>query len=282
LHSFKMVNHTSMNINSLKSKIYLYTLIVALISLPLSEIGTQNPAPHTKSVLTIGNSFADNAATFLSQIAESVPGYTIEITKANIGGCSLEKHATLIEKCQEDPDLNPYYKKYCLQDLLTKEDYDVVTIQQVSHLSIHSDSYEPYARHLIDFIRKNAEGSEIKVHQIWAYGPGSDRLEKWDMTREEMQSRLVQNYTTLATHYDLDILPSGNAFYKAFQKNPTLDLWTQDRYHANMNGCYLAGCVWFGKLFGISPKKIQFVPEGMDPKTAKFLRKMAAKVVNNW
>src|SRR5690606_4922932 len=273
--------HTSMNINSLKSKIYLYTLIAALISLPLSEIGTQNPAPHTKSVLTIGNSFADNAATFLSQIAESVPGYTIEITKANIGGCSLEKHAALIGECRKNPDLKPYYQKYCLQELLTMKDYDVVTIQQVSHLSIHADSFEPFAHELIDFIRKNAEESEIKVHQIWAYGPGSDRLEKWEMTREEMQSRLVQNYTDLASRYNLDILPSGNAFYTAFEKNPKLDLWSRDRYHANPNGCYLAGCVWFGELFGISPKKIQFVPDGMEPKTAKFLRKMAAKVVNN-
>jgi hypothetical protein len=99
------------------------------------------------------------------------------------------------------------------------------------------------------------------------------------MPREEMHNGLVENYQVLAERYGLDLLPSGNAFYRATLENESIDLWMQDRYHANMNGCYLAGCVWFGKLFGVSPQKIEFVPEGMEPETARFLQKIAAKEI---
>lgn len=263
------------------SKLWIFFIAVFISVLHISARWTEKPIDRSISVLTIGNSFADNACTYLSQIAESVPGYDINVTKANIGGCSLEKHAALIGKCQEDPSLKPYYEKYCLEDLLIIREYDFVTIQQVSSQSFKPDSYEPYAGRLIKLIKENASEAEIIIHQTWAYGPGSKRLENWNMTREDMQKGLSENYSSLASEYGLDILPSGNAFYRSFEKNPVIDLWNDDRYHANMYGCYLAGCVWFGKMFGVSPKKIRFVPEGMKPETANFLRKVAAKVVKD-
>lgn len=261
------------------SKVWIPLFVAFICVLHISARWEDKPVNPSISILTIGNSFADNACTFLPQIAESVPGYNINITKANIGGCSLEKHANLIGKCQENPNLNPYFDKYCLEDLLTMQDYDFVTIQQVSSLSFKSESYEPYAQKLINFISKHAPGAETVIHQTWAYGPGSKRLENWDMTREDMQKGLSENYSNLASKYNLDILPSGSAFFRSFEKNSGIDLWNNDRYHANMYGCYLAGCVWFGKMSGESPRKIRFVPEGMESEDAKFLRKVAAKVL---
>ena len=49
-------------------------------------------AMQTIRLLTIGNSFADNAITFLQPLAESTGRVRFEIGTANIGGCSLEKH----------------------------------------------------------------------------------------------------------------------------------------------------------------------------------------------
>ena len=49
---------------------------------------------------------------------------------------------------------------------------------------------------------------------------------------------------------------------------------TETRLTKSEYGCYLAGCVWFGKLFNVSPEKIKFIPEGFDPKRAVLLRKM--------
>lgn len=260
----------------------LLTCVLLLSSFFIVQAVEQfNNPPTTKSVkiLTVGNSFAENAITYLSQITSSVAGCEIIIVKANIGGCSLERHANLIRDCETNQGLKPYANKYCLKDLLLSGTFDFITIQQVSHLSFKPDSYYPYADILFKFLKDHAPQAQIIIHQTWAYSPSSKRLEEWKLPRDEMHKGLVDGYNKLAAHLNLDILPSGQAYYSSFKKRPDIDLWAKDGYHASNNGCYLAGCVWFGKFFDISPKKIRFVPEDMSAETAKYLRKIAAKEI---
>jgi hypothetical protein len=230
------------------------------------------------TVLTVGNSFADNACAYLPQIAESVPGCQIRIIKANIGGCSLEKHAALIKECEADPKLRPYAKKDSLKTLLQKERYDVITVQQVSHQSFRPESYQPHAAELTAFIRQHAPDAEVVVHQTWAYAPDSGRLDELQISRDRMHAGLVACYATLAQSLGgVRLLRSGEAFYSSHRDNPGIDLWNaRDRFHASRAGCYLAGCVWFGELFGVSPEKVAFVPEGLTQEEAATLRRTAA------
>ncbi len=184
-----------------KGKILSGIFICAILLLNLltsrgGEPGSWLQNNKTLKILTIGNSFANNACTFLPQIAESVPGCRIEITKANIGGCSLEKHASLIKECENDPTLKPYSEKYCLKELLQMDNYDFVTIQQDSKSSFRSESFQPYADILIMFIKKYSPHSTITIHQTWAYNPNCKRLKDWGIARKEMHSRLVKNYNT--------------------------------------------------------------------------------------
>ena len=246
----------------------------ALIMAPASLVAED---VKTVKVLTVGNSFADNACTFLKQIAESVPGCKIEISKANIGGCSFEKHSQLIKGCEADPKLKPYQSKYSLKELLQKEKWDVVTIQQVSHSSFRPESYQPFADQVVACIKTNAPGAEILIHQTWAYGPDCKRLEGFKLTRQQMNAGLVTCYADLARHFGgLRMLKSGETFTASLLANPEIDLWNaKDRSHASQEGCYLAGCVWFGELFGISPEKVTYVPKGMNPAVAATLRKTA-------
>lgn len=233
-------------------------------------------------VLTVGNSFADNASKWLEPIAASVPGYNIAVTKANIGGCSLERHVNEIYKCEQNSDAKPYYKKYCLEELLTMDDYDYITIQQVSSLSFKPESFQPWADSLIAFIKMHSPESEIIIHQTWAYATDCTRLNAWHLSRRQMQEGIIKSYNQLADQRDLEIIPSGAAFYNATTHQDDLYLWNKDGYHANNEGCYLAGCVWLGKLLNISPKKVKYVPEEMDQKTAKFLRKTAHKTLKDY
>lgn len=244
-----------------------------------SGIYAQIGGEKVVKILTIGNSFADNATTYLEEMAESVPGYAIEVTRATIGGSSLEKHASLIEACEEDPSIKPYSGQFCLRELLVREPYDFVTIQQVSSQSFKPETFEPYAGQIIRFVRELAPQAQILVHQTWAYDEDCVRLENWDLSKAEMHRGLVESYDKLASDYNLQILPSGEAFYRSYAKDPELNLWKSDNYHANENGCYLAGSVWLGRILDVSPKKIKFVPEGMDRKTARFFRKMAKKAL---
>jgi len=258
----------------MKKTILIMTLVLAMLC------GVSAMETNTVKILTIGNSFADNALMLLGNITRSVPGCKIVVGKANIGGCYLEKHAKLIKDCEADPLLKPYYKKYTLKERLKKDKWDVVTIQQVSHKSFKSESYQPYADEIVECIKTNAPQAEIVIHQTWAYAPSCKRLPGFGITRDEMHSGLTKCYTDLSKHYDgMRIFPSGNALYKSYKQFPEINLWNSDGYHANQSGCYLAGCVWFGELFGVSPEKVTWSPKGMDLEVAKKLRKVAAEVL---
>lgn len=231
----------------------------------------------TVKILTIGNSFADNACRFLDKITQSVDGCFIIIGKANLGGCSLERHASLIEQCKQDPSKKPYSGK-SLKDILQSEDWDAVTIQQVSSSSFRPESFQPYADQICEYIKKYSPQSQIYIHETWPYAPDCPRLEQFELSHKKMYKKLRKNYITLSKRYDAPILGSGDAFYYSHKKNNCINLWSEkDRYHASPEGCYLAGCVWFSKLFEKDPEAVTFVPEGMEKETATFLRKVAAK-----
>lgn len=230
-------------------------------------------------ILAIGNSFTLNACRYLSDISSSAGDYNIRITTATIGGSSLEEHARLITACEQDDSIKQYAGKYTLRELLEKETYNFVTIQQVSSLSFKRDSYQPIGNILVEYIKKYAPSAQILIHQTWAYSPACPRLSKWEMIRDEMHTQLVKSYAVFAGEMGLVIIHSGQAYYEAFKKQPDIYLWKEDGYHANQNGEYLAGLVWFEKLFGVSPIKVNYVPEGIALKSAKYLRRIADKQI---
>ncbi|MCR9116562.1 MAG: hypothetical protein NXI22_06360, partial [bacterium] len=76
---------------------------VAAISLTQFAFGQDEPsAPRSIRVLTIGNSFAGNACKYLKEIARD-GNVKLTIGTANLGGCTLERHATLAKQSAADP-----------------------------------------------------------------------------------------------------------------------------------------------------------------------------------
>jgi hypothetical protein len=96
-----------------------------------SQTGTTPAAPPRTSVrvLTIGNSFSDNATEYLPTLAEA-GGKQLVLYKASLGGCSLERHVKLARAAQDDPQSavgRPYGKegaKYSLPEALVKNKWD--------------------------------------------------------------------------------------------------------------------------------------------------------------
>lgn len=256
-------------------------VIISLYFITLNSFagnsGENKNFTQTVKILTIGNSFANNACQYLEQITESVKGCNIVIGKANVGGCSLEQHASMIKKCEKDTSFKPYNGK-SLKEWLVEDKWDVVTIQQVSHLSFKAESFQPFADEICELIKKYAPQAKVYIHETWAYAPDCSRLEGFGITNTRMYRKLRKNYKVLSKRYDAPILTSGDAFSRTYKKDSSIDLWNDnDRFHASMNGCYLAGCVWFTELFDRSPQEVQFVPKGMSADTAKFLQANAAQ-----
>lgn len=184
--------------------------------------GTTEPL----KVLHVGNSFSNNAATFLPQLAEA-GGKNLLLAGATIGGCSLERHARHLNEAKAgDPKgsayrtdkklgLNTTSKTVTLPEALAAQDWDVVTIQQASPMSFRPESYEPYAEQLVTEIREKAPNATILIHQTWPYRPDHALLKKENMTPDTMYALLVDAYNKLGERYDLGFLPSGNAVYTA-------------------------------------------------------------------
>lgn len=212
-------------------RLALGVLAVAVFTLPLRAA---DAARDSVRVLTIGNSFADDATTYLPDLAKA-GGKDLVLFRANLGGCSLERHARHLAAALADPaatdvEARPYknnpavtgladLKTVSLLDALKARPWDYVTIQQVSHQSFKPESYEPYAAQLIAAIRQLAPQAEILVHQTWAYREDHPFFKKDDgFTPLAMYEQSRAAYHALAARYgDLRLLPSGDALHLARQ-----------------------------------------------------------------
>lgn len=271
-------------------------------------------------VLAIGNSFSANASRYLADIAGS-GGSKLVFGHAMIGGCPIEKHLNLAKKFEanpEDPEGKPYKKgekALSLKDLLTAENWDVVTIQQFSGYSYKPETYRPYAKELCEYVKKYAPQAEIAVHETWAYRADNANTFKDGFTPVDMYQGIVKSYYGIAKELGVKrVLPVGDAFQlvnetpgqtfeidKSFdpktavkpalpKQNPTLNIgWVWDaktgklRYdhgHANVRGEYLGGLVWYEKLFNGDARKTTFKPEKISEEDAAFLRSIAHAVVS--
>jgi hypothetical protein len=182
-------------------------------------------------LLTIGNSFANNATQHLPGLARA-GGKELEIFRANLGGHSLEQHVgylTAYEADARDPVGRPYPDQFSatpqtagklsLREILELRDWDYITIQQVSRLSFIPESFEPFAGILVGYLRRHEPEAEILVHQTWAYREDSPLFETGEVTAVTMHARLRANYGALAARHGLRHLPVGDAFHAA-RKNP--------------------------------------------------------------
>jgi hypothetical protein len=172
-------------------------------------------------LLTVGNSFADNATAYLRQIAQAA-GYELVLCRANIGGCSLEQHWKLAEAYEADPAAatgKPYahpvkgQPNISLREALALESWDFVTIQQYSVLCTDVATYRPYAGKLAAYIKQYAPQAEVLLHQTWAYRNDDPRFTDGKENADSMYRGLVQAYSAIARELGVRQIPVGDAFH---------------------------------------------------------------------
>jgi hypothetical protein len=201
-----------------------HTLAILTVAfLCLAHGGNVGAAAKTIRLLTIGNSFADNALTFLPQIVEAA-GHKLIVGRANLGGCSLErhwKHAAQHEAAPKGTSGSPYRSgKFSLSDMLTKDRWDFITLQQVSYKSHDLSTYHPYVEHLHRYVVERAPQAKILAHQIWAYRVDDPRFVPKNAgiephTQKAMYEQVRAAYRTIAKELGIGILPSGDAMFIA-------------------------------------------------------------------
>ena len=205
------------------------TLTILVASLALVVGSAASGQGTTVKVLAIGNSFSNDALTYLDSLAKAT-GNTLVLGHAMIGGCDFERHlrhADAHEKDPADPAGRPYAGKKSLKDLLTQEAWEVVTIQQVSSKSFKPETFHPHADRLIELVRRHAPQAEIVIHQTWAYRDDHGFFGQPDLNPDTMYRGLRAAYDGLAQQYGLRQIPSGDAM-EAARRDPAWGRFVPD------------------------------------------------------
>ena len=205
-------------------------------------------------ILSIGNSFSDDAQRYLRAIAAS-EGVEIETLNLCIGGCSLQTHASHVKDGARAYLFHYNGDLYC-EDLVTLDEglgmreWDVVTLQQVSTHSFDKESFYPYIYEVADYVRKKLPNAKIYMHQTWAYEHGSPRsIEITDGRGSEyMLDGIRQAYRQAKREIGAEaVIPSGELM-ELLRLNKAEGIY-RDTFHAGYGlGRYAIGLLWF-KLF---------------------------------
>lgn len=207
------------------------------------------------NILSIGNSFSQDAQRYLHQIARA-DGVKLTCVNLYIGGCPLSKHYRnmLSEKSEYSLEVNGISTGFrvSLKEALLNRDWDVITVQQVSQQSPDYDTYQPYLDGLVEYVRRLAPKAKIVIHQTWAYEQESKRLneELGYSDYKQMLSDVTNAYQTAAQRIGADgIIPSGEVFDAMLESG--IEKIHRDTFHASLGlGRYALGLIWYRVLTG--------------------------------
>ena len=218
----------------------------------------------TINVLSIGNSFSQDAQRYIHDLARS-EGVSIETVNLCIGGCPLERHFRNMQGDKSDYSLEVnghtgigFFST--IKEALLAKSWDYVTVQQASHLSYREESYQPYLAELVKYIRTLCPQAKVLLHQTWAYETGSVRIEKFGfVSYDQMFAEVKHCYGKAAEETKVDgIIPSGTALAYALQKG--IASVHRDALHVSLGvGRLILAMTWYGYLTGNSIDSIHFM-----------------------
>lgn len=240
-------------------------------------------------ILAVGNSFSQDATTFIHQAARA-QGLEVKVVNLYIGGCPLERHWANVESGEAayEYQLNGVFtgRMAGLEEVLSEENWDVIVTHQASHDSGWMDSYEPFLGRLLEVFRRHAPGAVLALQETWAYEADSDhpRFIRYNRDQKEMYDRLRFCYRTMARRYGLPLLPSGDVIQQ-LRAMPPFHVpsggrkLTRDGFHMSLSyGRYLLACVWLNKLCGLKAVENSFVPNGEEAVEEELLALIRATV----
>ena len=215
------------------------------------------------NILSIGNSFSQDAQRYLHRIAKA-DGCTLKTFNLYIGGCPLSLHyrnmvseerAYMLEMNGESTGF-----KVSLKDALLNRDWDVVTIQQVSSKSPYYETYQPYLDKIVEYVRLCVPKTKIAIHQTWAYEQDSHRLsvEMGYSNHIDMFQDIEASYKKAAEEINADlVIASGKVFQKLIESG--IEKIHRDTFHASLGlGRYALGLLWYAVLSGNDVKNNTF------------------------
>lgn len=232
------------------------------------------------NVLSIGNSFSQDAQRYLHNLAEK-DGFNMRTANLCIGGCSLRTH--YLNMLDDEKAYNFEFNgentglKVSIREALKSCEWDIVTLQQVSNLSPDFSTFKPYLEELALYVKKYAPNAKIYMHQTWAYEKDSAKLKSLKMTDSQMINCNVESYEKALNLINAHgIIKSGEAM---FELSKTLEKVHRDTFHASYGlGRYLLALTWYKTLTERNIDNNDF--NNFDEEVSEEQRKLSIKIVN--
>jgi len=239
-------------------------------------------------ILCIGNSFGTDCSRYLHGVARA-DGKDVKIVNLYIGGCSLYRHYRnmLADAAEYTYEINGFSTglKVSISQILLMEEWDVVFTQQCSPNSGETETYEPYATALADYIKECNPGCKFYVHQTWTFEREAPRfkLTSYDCPETHFPA-IKKNYEMMADLTLADgIIPDGEAMYTLWERKEKygLEKVHRDGFHADYGvGRYLLALTVWGTLSGRDVRNNTFNDFDIDvtPEAADAAREVAAEI----
>ena len=255
----------------------------------------------TTKILCIGNSFSEDATTFLNPMLTC---YGIDTLVVNlfIGGCSLEQHWENIEHSKRDylymrngvgnTTGNDTVRMVSINEVILEEEWDIVTIQQSSLLSGLYESFFPEINFILEYIKKHVKKScELYLHEPWSWESsyewdafeGPDDLFKKYYSNNDlvMYKQIEKTCLDISKELNLKVIPSGNfiQFLRSFEEfnyqlKGSIPLSRDKRHMHEIFGRYALSLLWAHTLFTVDLSLCKFYPNDVSDKDKSIIDKI--------
>ena len=243
-------------------------------------------------LLAIGNSFSDDALLYYLHDMASESGHKLLICNLYIGGCSLQRHWENVQNDAPDYILQRInldgsrddIKNSRISQTLLDENWDYISLQQVSQESGIYEGYQEYLPKLVDYVKKLSTNPDLKLllHQTWAYAEDSqhDGFKNYSRDQLKMYHAIMDAVAKAKDLVKADlVIPSGTAIQNGRTSYIPDSRFTRDGYHLSLDlGRYIAACTLYEALYG-NVKSIKFKPKGLSEYDARLAREAATQAV---
>jgi hypothetical protein len=243
----------------------------------------------------IGNSYSDDTAWLLPNIASNFAFEEMEIGVLYIGGCSLGQHYE-----NSKTDFAGYNFRYfqggrwieTYEDELKSlefggqfKDWDFITMQQSSMQSGAVLSYGTALTELISYVQEKATNPDMKLvwNMTWAYANDyepmqtigyPDQATMYELITGAVQRAIVPNENFVA------ISPTGTAIQNA--RAALGDTLNRDGTHLTWDvGRYIAAATMFCTIADCTVDKISFIPDSVDEETVQIAKESVKNALKN-
>ncbi len=223
----------------------------------------ENPDDGVVKILTIGNSFSEDAVEYYLYGLAKAAGKNIVIGNLFIGGATLDQHvqnaannsaAYAYRKIEENGNKEDT-PNTTIATALADEDWDYISFQQASPNSGQYNTFVTPLPALYNYVKGKATNPHVKyiLHQTWAYAQNSTHagFANYNKDQEIMHTAIVDAYNRATDLIDTElIVPAGTAIQNG-RTSIIGDNFCRDGYHLDLNiGRYTASCTWFEAIFG--------------------------------